>query len=151
MSTVQFINNLSSTSPPAHTHDHASSGHTHDHGDHGHTHEHLDNPGDSPCHLRRSFRFANPRLIQESTLNENCPTFIQEVSRSEGSQSVSEGKRSLQLGRAQSDQERKVLLALARRPLRLPCASDSAIRTTSVGCVPTTLVSCSPCASSCGD
>jgi len=46
MSTVQFINNLSSpASPPTHAHDHGSVGHTHDHGDHGHTHEHLDNPG----------------------------------------------------------------------------------------------------------
>jgi len=44
MSTVQFINNLSSSAPPpTHTHDRGDHGHTH--GDHGHTHEHLDNPG----------------------------------------------------------------------------------------------------------
>lgn len=44
--TVQFINNLSSSTQPQHTHSHEAGGHTHSHDqEHGHTHEHMDDAG----------------------------------------------------------------------------------------------------------
>ena len=96
MSTVQFINNLSSSAPPpSHNHDHGSGGHTHDHGDHGHTHEHLDNPGESLSHSQQSLRFANFEVIQESMLNAKCQIYIQETSKNADLLSVSEGERHL--------------------------------------------------------
>ena len=96
MSTVQFINNLSSSaSPPPHIHDHGGGGHTHDHGDHGHTHEHLDNPGESPSYLRRSRSVANLRPTQGSMLSAKCPTSIQGALRSVDSPSGSGGERRL--------------------------------------------------------
>ncbi|KAF7317232.1 Urease accessory protein UreG [Mycena chlorophos] len=66
MSTVQFINNLSSGAPalgPTHSHDGAPHSHSHSHGpgDHGHTHEHLDHAGkfaerDMPDYSARNFQ-----------------------------------------------------------------------------------------------
>ncbi|KAF7299317.1 Urease accessory protein UreG [Mycena indigotica] len=63
--TVQFINNLSSSGPAAHTHSHdgdAHHSHSHSHGpgDHGHTHEHLEHAGkfaerDLPDYSTRNF------------------------------------------------------------------------------------------------
>ncbi|KAF9013361.1 P-loop containing nucleoside triphosphate hydrolase protein [Cyathus striatus] len=58
---VQFINNLSSSTNPQSDHSHDRGSHTHDHGgDHGHTHEHLENAGkyaerDLPDYSSRNF------------------------------------------------------------------------------------------------
>lgn len=93
MSTVRFINNLSTSHP--HTHDQESGGNIHDHGDHGHTHEHLDNPGESLSHPRQSLLFANIEAIQESMLNVKCQIYIQETSKNVALLSVSEGERPL--------------------------------------------------------
>ncbi|KAH9922659.1 urease accessory protein UreG [Fomitopsis serialis] len=61
--TVQFINNLSSSGSTQPTHSHAHDGeatHTHGPGEHGHTHEHLDHAGkfaerDLPDYSSRNF------------------------------------------------------------------------------------------------
>ena len=42
---VQFINNLTLSSPQTHTHSHGDLLHNHGPGEHGHTHEHLDHAG----------------------------------------------------------------------------------------------------------
>ncbi|KAH9048719.1 urease accessory protein UreG [Lactarius hengduanensis] len=61
-STVQFINNLSSTGSPSTARPHETGDHTHAHGtgEHGHTHDHLDHPGrfqerDMPEYASRNF------------------------------------------------------------------------------------------------
>ncbi|KAH9053917.1 urease accessory protein UreG [Lactarius vividus] len=61
-STVQFINNLSSSGSPSTAQPQETGGHSHDHGmgDHGHTHDHLDHPGrfqerDMPEYASRNF------------------------------------------------------------------------------------------------
>ncbi|KAH9179070.1 urease accessory protein UreG [Lactarius sanguifluus] len=59
-STVQFINNLSSSGSPSTARPHETGGHTHAHGEHGHTHDHLDHPGrfqerDMPEYASRNF------------------------------------------------------------------------------------------------
>ncbi|KAH8982781.1 urease accessory protein UreG [Lactarius hatsudake] len=61
-STVQFINNLSTSGSPSTTRPHETGGHTHTQGtgEHGHTHDHLDHPGrfqerDMPEYASRNF------------------------------------------------------------------------------------------------